>query len=130
MLPNNSNGLPPLKVQQVQFYQGSVPHPDILKGLKEIDSSYPDRVFKIAEEAAAERIRASKAATENAKSLVESEKAFKSRGQILTFILFMLVLAVTVTLAIMGMPGPAVAACIGGFATIGVSAINGMTGRK
>lgn len=119
-----------LQVQQVQFYQGNVPHPDILKGLKDVDPSFPERVFKIAEEAAAERIRASKDSTENARKLLESEKTFRTRGQVLTFLLFCLVLGVTVFLAYLGMTGPAIAACIGGFATIGISAINGMNGKK
>lgn len=119
-----------LKVQQVQFYQGSVPHPDIIQGLKNIDPSYSDIVMRIAKEAADERVRASKAVTDNAKSLLEGERAFKTRGQILTFILFVLVLSVTVFLAYIGMAGAAIAACLGGFATIGVSAINGMNGKK
>ena len=96
----------------------------------EVNPSFPERVFAIAEAAAAERVRASQASTENARTLVESEKAFKSRGQILTFILFVLVLGVTVFLALLGMAGPAIATCLGGFATLGISAINGINGRK
>lgn len=119
-----------VRLQQLQFYQGDVPHPEILRKLAEIDPSFPERIFKIAEDAAKERIRASQVASENAKKLIDSEKSFKSRGQILTFILFFMVLGVTVLLAVMGMPGAAIATCIGGFATLGVSAINGMTGRK
>ena len=120
----------PVRVQQVQFYQGDVPHPEILRSLGEVNPSFPERVFAIAEAAAAERVRASQASTENARNLVESEKAFKSRGQILTFILFVLVLGVTVFLALLGMAGPAIATCLGGFATLGISAINGINGRK
>lgn len=119
-----------VQVQQLQFYQGSVPHPEILKQLAEIDPSFPERVFRIAEDAAGERIRDSKAATENSRMLIDGERSFKTRGQVLTFILFALVLGVTVTLACLGMAGAAIATCIGGFATLGVSAINGMTGKK
>lgn len=130
---SQNNGKKPLqtvRLQQLQFYQGDVPHPEILRKLAEIDPSFPERIFKIAEESSKERIRASQAASENAKKLIDGERSFKIRGQILTFILFFLVLGVTVLLAVLGMPGAAIATCLGGFATLGASAINGMTGRK
>lgn len=132
MSQNNAKKQPLQAVHfgQLQFYQGDVPHPEILDGLGKVNPTFPERVFAIAEEASKERVRASQASTENARMLVESENKFKSRGQMLTFTLFVLILGVTVFLAIIGMTGPAIAACLGGFATLGVSAINGINGRK
>lgn len=133
MNPQNSNSQQTqtsIQLQKVQFYQGDIPHPEILKGLQEISPDFPERVFKIAEAAAEEKIRVSKEMTESQKSIIEGQTKFNTRGQFLTFALFALVLGVTVLLAFMGMTGPAIAACVGGFATIGISAINGMNGKK
>lgn len=132
MKPQNSSHEKPVAAvqQRIQFYQGDVPHPEILAGLKEIDPSFPERIFKIAEAAAAERIRASKANTDNAREIVEKQYSFKARGQVLTFVLFLLILGVTLFLAYLGMSGAAIATCLGGFATIALSAINGINGKK
>jgi uncharacterized membrane protein len=37
-------------VQKAMSYQGMIPHPDILKDLKELDPSLPDRVIRMAED--------------------------------------------------------------------------------
>lgn len=52
---NNQDGVSIYGEQNIGF-EGPIPHPDILKGYKELDSSFPDRVFRIAENHAKQKI--------------------------------------------------------------------------
>lgn len=46
---NKNKNLQTINVTQQQLYSGPLPHPDTLKGFKEINPDYPDRIFKMAE---------------------------------------------------------------------------------
>ena len=103
-------------IQQSLLYQGPIPDPDILRKFKEIDSSYPDRIFKMAEghskSADKERNRASFAMV-----------AIPIIGQILTFLLGVSSLALSAFLILKGFPIASIIPLIAGFSPILIEAI-------
>ncbi|GHV12077.1 hypothetical protein AGMMS49938_03940 [Fibrobacterales bacterium] len=105
-------------VQTAVFYQGNIPHPDIMLGLKRVDESFPERIMKITEENANVSVLIAK---ENIKS--------RTRGQWLTVLLFALILGIATLFVFVGKQETAIAALIAGFGTIATAAIKGVNGR-
>ncbi|MBR5966525.1 MAG: hypothetical protein IK015_10470 [Treponema sp.] len=119
MRQNNSK--PPIKksasiIQQSSIYQGPVPDPVILQKFKEIDSSYPDRIFKMAEGHA-------KAADKERNRASFAMVAIPIIGQILTFLLGISSLALSAFLIIKGFPIASIIPLIAGFSPILIEAI-------
>lgn len=80
--------------KQVVF-EGVIPHPQILKGYSEIDSSFPERIITIAENHA-------KTEDESQKALVKGNITSVILGQILSFIFGIFGIGATVYLALQG----------------------------
>lgn len=45
------------KIQYEELFLGPIPHPNILNGYKNIDSTFPDRIFKLTEKDQEHRIK-------------------------------------------------------------------------
>ena len=70
-----------------ESFSGPMPHPDILRGYKELIPDAPERILQMAEQEQKHRIDVEKQMLEqNNKNIVESAKANK-RSQIIAFIL-------------------------------------------
>ena len=77
---NKNKNLQTINVTQQQLYSGPLPHPDILKGFKEINPDYPDRILKMAENHADCEIR-------NQDKIYSANSISLILGQVLTFLL-------------------------------------------
>ncbi len=80
------------EMEQIAAYSGPIPHPNILKGLGEIDASFPDRVMKIAENHASTE-------DESQKKIIKLNAISIIMGQIFSFIFGLAALAVCVYMA-------------------------------
>ena len=75
-----------------ESFSGPMPHPDILRGYKELIPDAPERILQMAEQEQKHRIDVEKQMLEqNNKNIVESAKANK-RSQIIAFILAFILL--------------------------------------
>lgn len=117
------------KVEQVikmvaismESFSGPMPHPDILRGYKELIPDAPERILQMAEQEQKHRIDVEKQMLEqNNKNIVESAKANK-RSQIIAFILAFILIASGVALTILG--HAVVGGTIFGTTIVGVIAI-------
>ncbi len=81
--------------QRQVVFEGSVPHPDILKGYGEVNETFPERIIQIAE---------NHAKTEDAaqRALVKGNIVSVILGQFLSFIFGVVGIAATVYLGIKG----------------------------
>lgn len=113
---NKNKNLQTINVTQQQLYSGPLPHPDILKGFKEINPDYPDRILKMAENHADCEIR-------NQDKIYSANSISLILGQVLTFLLGISGIVSGVVLALKGLSAPAITAIISGFAPIVISAI-------
>ena len=101
-----------------ESFSGPMPHPDILRGYKELISDAPERILKMAEQEQRHRIDVEKAMLEqNAKNIDEAAIANK-RSQIFAFMLTLLLIIAGVALTVMGFA--AVGLTIFGTTIIGV----------
>lgn len=90
-----------IAVSQVSF-SGPMPHPDILKGYKDLIPDAPERILQMAEQEQKHRIEVeSKMLAQNNMNIIESAKANK-RSQIIAFILAFILVASGVALTILG----------------------------
>lgn len=105
-----------------QLYQGPIPHPDILKGFKDVDASFPERIMKMAEKHADASIR-------EQDRISRSNAIVPIIGQFFTLLLGILGVGSGVFLALKGFGAASIAAIIGGFAPIVIAAINNL-GKK
>ncbi|MDR3341993.1 MAG: hypothetical protein LBT14_04250 [Treponema sp.] len=102
-------------IQTHEIYQGSLPHPDILKKLGEIDPSYPERIMKMTED-------------NNRAEIINKNRESISGilGQILSFALGCVGFGLSALFAFKGLETGAIAAAIGGIAPIIVAAIGNL----
>lgn len=91
--------------QRQVVFEGSVPHPDILKGYGEVNENFPERIIQIAE---------NHAKTEDAaqRALVKGNIVSVILGQFLSFIFGVVGIAATVYLGIKGNTAGAVASSV------------------
>ncbi|MBQ3825361.1 MAG: hypothetical protein II811_04420 [Spirochaetaceae bacterium] len=102
-----------------ELYVGPLPHPDILKGFKEIDADFPNRILSMTEKyAAADVYEQQKRARRNF--------IVPILGQIFTFLLGISGMAGGVLLALKGMEAGAVTAIVAGFSPILIQAIKSL----
>ncbi|MDR2732371.1 MAG: hypothetical protein LBB36_04045 [Fibromonadaceae bacterium] len=104
------------------FYQGNLPHPDIMLGFKNVNPEMPERILAMTE-------KNNDATIELNREMLHGENDFRRRGQWLTVLLFILVLAVTLFFGLMGMEGGAIATVIAGFGAIAVAAFKTVSGK-
>lgn len=102
------------------FFEGAIPHPEILRGYADINESFPERIIAIAENHA-------KTEDESQQSLVKGNIASVILGQILSFIFGALGIGATVYLGINGQVAGAVASSV---AVIVQSVVAAMVNRK
>lgn len=106
-----------------EVYTGPIPHPDILKGFAEIDSSFPERIIKMAEK-------------HNESNVLQKNRISWSNaylpliGQIFTFILAISGILFGVFLAIKGHTSSSITSIIGGFCPILIAAISNLNKNK
>ena len=112
---SDKEGLALLEEKSV-FFSGSIPHPDIIKGYAEIDSTFPGRIIQIAE---------NHAKTEDAAQELLVKGNIKSilLGQILSFLFGIVGIGATVFLGIKGNTAGAVASSVAVIVQVVVSAI-------
>ena len=104
-----------------ESFSGPMPHPDILRGYKELIPDAPERILQMAEQEQKHRIDVEKQMLEqNNKNILESAKANK-RSQIIAFILAFILIASGVALTILG--HAVVGGTIFGTTIVGVIAI-------
>ena len=85
-----------------ESFSGPMPHPDILKGYKELIPNAPERILQMAEQEQRHRIEVeNKMLEQNNRNIIESTKANK-RSQIIAFILAFVLIASGVALTILG----------------------------
>lgn len=102
-----------------EIYNGPLPHPDILKGFQEVNSEYPDRIFKMAEEYSASNIRIQERIT-------KANIVIPILGQVFTFLIVIIGMGAGIFFALKGYSAASITSIIGGFAPILISAIQNM----
>jgi uncharacterized membrane protein len=117
-----------LEAKQLQhstaiFYQGNLPHPDIMLGFKEVEPTMPERILAMTE-------KNNDATIEFNREMLKNEDKFRKRGQWLTVLLFVLVLLVTALFGFIGMEGGAIATVIAGFGAIAAAAFKTVSGKN
>lgn len=115
MQQENKNNIQKTEVRTAIFYQGDFPHPDIIKGLQEIDPTFPERIMRITEAAAEDRIRRSREKDALDRMMVEKEFRYKGRNQWLAFFTLLFVMSAIALFAWLGLE---IAAYIGIVSTL------------
>ena len=93
---------------EIERYESFIPHPDIIKGLGEVDPTFPERVMKMTED--------------NNRNEIILER----RGQIFIFILVLVLIGAGIVFAIRGYIELAIPAFIVGAAHIITTAIQNL----
>ena len=106
--------------ESVSSYSGPIPHPDILRGLGEVDPSFPERVMKMAE---------GHARTEDSVQLkiTSTNTASIILGQVFSFLFGIGGIGACVYLALRGSVGGAV---VSGIAVIVQTVVAGLAGQR
>jgi uncharacterized membrane protein len=99
-------------VQTSELYQGPIPHPDILMKFGAVNPEYPERIMRMAEEAA-----------QTANKSRNRDSINSVLGSIFSFLLGIAGFGASVAFALNGMEGGAIAVAIGGVAPIAVAAL-------
>ena len=103
-------------------YEGFIPHPEIFKGLSEVDSSFPERVMKMAEDNNELEIRIK----DQESKLAQKKVNLEARGQVFIFTLALILIGASVIFAFAGLEKLAIPAIIGGMAHIFTTAIRNL----
>jgi uncharacterized membrane protein len=102
----------PVTIQQTAMYAGPIPTPELLRGYKDIDPTFAERIVKMAEKHV------------DADVLIKNEDARAiKRGQIFSFVVCILGLAAAVVLAVLNLQPVAIAAALTGVSPIIISAL-------
>jgi uncharacterized membrane protein len=99
-----------------ELYSGPIPHPDLVKKFGDIDSSFPERLMRMAEDNNKADIT-----TRNRFSL--AGLAVPLLGQIFSFLISCIGFGVAILFGIKGIEIGAVAAAIGGIAPVVIAAL-------
>jgi uncharacterized membrane protein len=110
-------------LEKAMFYQGPVPHPEILKGLKEIDPSYPERVMQMAEKNLDRNFELDKAKIELSKDKLDKDFQKTQKFQILFVLVLVFLAAILVFLVLFGVIETANIFIISSFAAVLVALI-------
>ena len=105
-----------LQTAEVQ-YSGPLPHPSILADYAKVDSSFPERIMKMAEDN-------NRAAIEHEKLYISELLKIKKRGLTLSFTLGLLSLIAGVVFAFFNLSAVSITAILGGLAPILVASIS------
>jgi hypothetical protein len=90
---------------QIRIIAGPFPGPGMLKGYQDVDRTFPDRLMRIAEAYAAQRLRAED-------KRVDAEVYVEKKTPLLLAVIILGVLAVIAFAIYRGMSGPAIAAML------------------
>lgn len=85
-----------------ESFRGPLPHPGILKGYEEIKAGFAERIVGMAEKEQAHRFECDEREDARLKSVIEYSAANVKRGQLLAFIIAVLVMGSSVALALLG----------------------------
>jgi uncharacterized membrane protein len=110
-------------IRSAVFYEGTIPHPEILKGLKDVDNSFPERIMKMTEESISFEMNFRK-------QIISDDARFRFVGQLLTLLIVIIFVGAAVLLATMGLQAAAVTALVACFGTIAGAAIKGVTNKR
>jgi uncharacterized membrane protein len=110
-------------IRSAVFYEGTIPHPDILRGLKEVDNSFPERIMKMTEESISFEMNFRK-------QVIVDDAKYRLMGQILTLLIVFIFVGAAVFLATMGLQAAAITALVTCFGTIAGAAIKGVTNKR
>ena len=116
-LPENLSKMSQVAIRG-EIYQGPLPDPEMLERYKNADSSFPERIVRMAENHNAADVGTKK-------SISLSNLIIPIIGQVFTFLLGAGSLYVCVHLAGKGYAGGSIAAVIAGFAPIIINALKG-----
>lgn len=105
-----------IQTAEVQ-YRGPLPHPSILADYAKVDSSFPERIMKMAEEN-------NRAAIEHEELYLKEMLKIKKRGLTLSFTLGLLSLIAGVVFAFFSLSAVSITAILGGLAPILVASIS------
>jgi len=126
----------PSQVVQAVSYQGLIPPPDMMEEFKKLDPNLPERIIRMAERSF-DRADKELAIIEESqrKNLSIKEMAIKEdakynlHAQIIILAMILLMLSATVILGLCGLSTLAFVVAGGGFATIIIAAIKGVSGK-
>ncbi len=110
-------------IHSAVFYEGTIPHPEILKGLKDVDNSFPERIMKMTEESISFEMNFRK-------QIISGDAKFRFVGQLLTLLIVLIFVGAAILLATMGLQAAAVTALVTCFGTIAGAAIKGVTNKR
>jgi uncharacterized membrane protein len=119
---NSPSQQPEIRIEG-QLYHGPIPQPEILKRFGDIDSSFPERIMKMAEEHNKADVR-----TKNRFSL--SNLVMPIIGQVFTLFLGAGSLLAAIYLSRNGHAAEGVSAIIGGFAPVVIAAFANLRNKK
>lgn len=104
------------QVFEQSFYAGPIPHPEMLKQFNEVDVTFAERLFKMAEKQNEEQIAIKK-------RISISNALFPILGQVFTFLLGLSGIVAGFILAIKGFSPAAITAILSGSTPVLVSAL-------
>jgi len=125
--------LPSLKISHIS-YTGAYPSPEMLEGYNRINPEFSERILVLVEETVHKSLEIStnesSAIIEQDKKIVDNDYSFRTRGQWLTVLLFVLVLSLAGLCIVFDKELASIAVVVSGFAAITVAAIKGVSGGK
>jgi hypothetical protein len=114
-------------------YSSDFPPPEMLEGYKRVDPAYPERILSLVEETVRASIQISvaesNAAIESNKRIIETNAGYRTKGQWLIVLLFVLVLALAALGFWLGKDLATVAVVVTAFGAITIAAIKGVSGK-
>lgn len=116
-----------LQAMEQEAFSGPVPHPDLLRGYESVQEGLAERIMRMAEKEQEHRFEYDRSQLECNKKIVDGAVADSKRGQVFAFIVSMLFLAASATLAVLD--HETVAIVLGGGTLIGLVTVF-VTGRK
>ncbi|MCL2261123.1 MAG: hypothetical protein FWC15_07210 [Fibromonadales bacterium] len=143
---HNQNSLQAKSTQSIQTitaYQGLIPPPDMLENFKKIDSMLPERIVKMAEQTIEKSLKEldihektimfdlenDRIDLNTKHHIVLEDAKYNFRAQIIILSMVIVVLVTAVVFGLLGLSGIAYAVIGGGFATIIIAAIKGVSNK-
>lgn len=117
--PKSNNETPSkisVKKEQIEMYQGPIPHPDTLRRYEEISPGFADRIIQMTEKQVEHRIE-----LEN--KVIDSKISDSRLGMVLGFILSLITIGIGAYLIILGKDGFGFSLVIGNLASLVVAFI-------
>jgi uncharacterized membrane protein len=140
---NNLQHRPSQTIQAVTAYQGLIPPPDMMERFKALDPNLPERIIRMTERSFDRADRELEIISETHKTdlnikqheaetrrlTVNEDARYNFRAQMIILIMVLAVLGTAILLGWLGLTGIAYLVVGGGFATIIIAAIKGVSGK-